>query len=63
MNLCLDIFLDTTECKNEDKNLCAGNTYLSSSIFFSAIRACSCCVFASLCLRIEFNKNLAPIAL
>lgn len=36
--------------------------YLSSCIFFSAMRAWSCCCWASLCFATDFSKFLAPIA-
>jgi hypothetical protein len=36
--------------------------YLSSCVFFSAIRACSCCCWASLCFAMDFSKFRAPMA-
>lgn len=35
---------------------------LSSCILFSAIRACSCCCWASRCFATDFSRFLAPIA-
>lgn len=36
--------------------------YLSTCIFFSAIRASSCCFWASLCFATNFSRFLAPMA-
>lgn len=38
------------------------SVYLSSCIFFSAMRAWSCCCWASRCFATDFSRFLAPIA-